>query len=68
MSILLTDLLEVLSIPLKGVLLIIIGLAALFLGWLELKKSRRSWAAVLILIAILSMGLGIVALVLLLKM
>ena len=63
MSILLTDLLGALSIPLKGVLLVIIGLAALFFGRLELKDSRRLWAAVLILIAILSMGLGIVILV-----
>jgi hypothetical protein len=67
MSILLTDLLEVLSIPLKGVLLLIIGLTALFFGRIELKDSRRLWAAVLILIAILSMGLGIALLVSLLK-
>jgi hypothetical protein len=63
MSVLLTDLLGSLSIPFKGILLIIIGLAALFFGWLELKDNKRLRAAVLIVIAILSMGLGIVVLV-----
>jgi hypothetical protein len=63
MSVLLTDLLGALFIPLKGILLIIIGLAALFFGGLELKDNKRSRAAVLIVIVILSMGLGIVVLV-----
>ena len=37
MKTILRDLLEVLPLPLKGALLILIGLAALFCGWLDLK-------------------------------
>jgi hypothetical protein len=59
----LSDLLEALPIPLKGVLLILIGGVALFCGWLDLKGGLGLMrVALLVLIGIASLALGVVIL------
>ncbi len=60
----LSDLLEALPLPLKGVLLILTGMALLFLGWINLKSGRGLLHTLLLaLLGLFSCACGVAILI-----
>ncbi len=60
----LNDLLEALPLPLKGVLLILVGIALLFFGWINLKSGRGiAHTLLLALLGLFSCACGVAILI-----